>query len=154
MIYLFVYLSIYLSINISSCTYLSCNSRNPEPGAQRPALGARSLYRPGESQTRNPKPNAINSKPDQPPPTLWRGSKERFTSPRADRPTTDHQPRPLPLVWMRSPTRTLAPDPNPRPNSRALQGYLAHKKIPLPRTLQQPHDYGPTVILEGWGSFL
>ena len=36
----------------------------------------------------------------------------------------------------------------------ALQGYLAHKKQPLPRTQQQAHAQGPEVVLGGGGGFL
>jgi len=31
----------------------------------------------------------------------------------------------------------------------ALQGYLAHKKLPPPRTLQEAHTQGPAVVLLG-----
>ena len=32
-----------------------------------------------------------------------------------------------------------------------LQGHLAHKKLPPPKTLQQVYAQGPTVVL-GWGA--
>ena len=32
---------------------------------------------------------------------------------------------------------------------RLLQGYLAHKKLPPTRILQQAYDQGPTVVLGG-----
>ena len=35
---------------------------------------------------------------------------------------------------------------------RGLQGYLAHKKPPHPRTLQKAYAWGPTVLLGG-GAF-
>ena len=35
---------------------------------------------------------------------------------------------------------------------QSLQGYLAHKKTPSPRTLQQASAYGPTVV-RGGGAF-
>ena len=34
----------------------------------------------------------------------------------------------------------------------ALQGYLVHKKLHPPRTLQQDYAYGPTAVLRG-GAF-
>jgi len=33
--------------------------------------------------------------------------------------------------------------------AEALQGYLAHKKTPPPRTLQEPYAWGPMVVLGG-----
>ena len=35
-----------------------------------------------------------------------------------------------------------------------LQGYLAHKKQPPPRTLQKAYAWGPMVVLGGAGCFL
>ena len=35
-----------------------------------------------------------------------------------------------------------------------MQGYLAHKKLLLPRTLQGAYTAGPTVVLGGGGQFL
>jgi hypothetical protein len=37
----------------------------------------------------------------------------------------------------------------PRQGRVPLQGYLAHKKPPPPRTLQQAYAYGPVVVLGG-----
>ena len=34
--------------------------------------------------------------------------------------------------------------------SDVVQGYLAHKKLHPPRTLQQDHAVGPTGVLGGW----
>ena len=34
-----------------------------------------------------------------------------------------------------------------------VQGYLAHKKLPPPRTLQQAYAKGHIVILGGWTLF-
>ena len=35
-----------------------------------------------------------------------------------------------------------------------LQGYLDHKKLPPPKTLQYARAWGPAVFLGGGGSFL
>ena len=34
-----------------------------------------------------------------------------------------------------------------------VQGYLAHKNLPPPRTLRQAYAYGPMVVLGGGGAF-
>ena len=39
--------------------------------------------------------------------------------------------------------------PRLQPCAWSLQGYLAHKKHPPPRTLQWDYTYGPMVILGG-----
>ena len=46
--------------------------------------------------------------------------------------------------------------PLPLPSSPLphLQGYLAHKKHPPRRNLQQPYDWGPTVALGGGEGFM
>ena len=45
----------------------------------------------------------------------------------------------------------LGPDLT-RPSREGIQGYLAHKKPPPPRTLHQGSAYGPMVVLGG-GAF-
>ena len=49
---------------------------------------------------------------------------------------------------------TLIPSPPdftpPLPTASNVQGYLAHKKPPPPRTLQQDHAYGSMGVLGGW----
>jgi len=47
---------------------------------------------------------------------------------------------PLPYPWEPTYAPTLLP---------TVQGYLAHKKVPPPRTLQQDQAQGPVVVLGG-----
>ena len=42
----------------------------------------------------------------------------------------------------------------PELSAVALKGYLAHRKSPLPGTLQQAHASGPVLVLEGERVFM
>jgi len=50
---------------------------------------------------------------------------------------------------MKMPSTRAQPTSQFQQLSLPLQGYLAHKKLPRPRTLQQAQAWGPPVLLRG-----
>ena len=58
------------------------------------------------------------------------------------------------ILWMFQKSQNLVVRDRATPCDHQLQGYLAHKKTPPPRTLQWAYVYCPTVVLRGGGVFL